>query len=178
MRGLKSLGISAESYGNLLFSILINKLPQELRLIISREIRHEEWEIGQLMEIIEREIDAQERASSLVTQPRSSIRDLPTVTSIASSDSCTPRCCYCKQSHSSTSCRTVTDVAQRKQILKKTGRCYVCFKRYHMSQLLMCSHCKLAIYNTFRISALICHIEFIRKFPMIIGKRHTPKYNL
>ena len=112
MRGLRSFSISAESYGNLLSSILMNKLPQELRLIISSEIQHDEWEIEQIMEIIESEVDARERASSLVTRPRISTRDLPTATSLVSSDSCTPRCCYCKQSHPSTSCRTVTDVAQ------------------------------------------------------------------
>ena len=33
-------------------------------------------------------------------------------------------------------------------------------------------HCQLAIYNTFRVSALIYHI---RELPMIIGKRNTPK---
>ena len=60
MRGLRFLGISAELYGNLLSSILMNKLPQELRLIISREIQHDEWEIEQIMEIIEREVDARE----------------------------------------------------------------------------------------------------------------------
>ena len=114
IRGLKSLGISAESYGNLLSSILMNKLPQELRLIISREIQHDKWEIEQIMEIIEREVDARERASSLVTWPRSSTRELPTATSLMSSDSCTPRCCYYKHLHPSTSCRAVTDVAQRK----------------------------------------------------------------
>ena len=106
----------------------MNKLPQELRLIISREIQHDKWEIEQIMEIIEREVDARERASSLVTRPRSSTIELPTATSLVSSDSCTSRCCYCKHSHPSTSCRAVTNVAQWKQILNKSGRCFVCLQ--------------------------------------------------
>ena len=36
-RGLKSLGVAPESYGSLLSSVLLNKLPQELRMIISRK---------------------------------------------------------------------------------------------------------------------------------------------
>ena len=38
VRSLKSLGLPSDSYGSLLSSITMNKLPQELRLIISREI--------------------------------------------------------------------------------------------------------------------------------------------
>ena len=33
---LKSLGVSAESYGSLLSPVLRNKLPSELKLIVSR----------------------------------------------------------------------------------------------------------------------------------------------
>ena len=36
VRGLQALGVPAESYGSLLLSVLMNKLPQELRLIVSR----------------------------------------------------------------------------------------------------------------------------------------------
>ena len=36
VRSLKSLRVSRESYGGLLSSILMNKLPQEFRLVITR----------------------------------------------------------------------------------------------------------------------------------------------
>ena len=39
----------------------------------------------------------------------------------------------------------------------------------------MFSHCHLAIYNTFRVSALICNIEFNQELQMTVDKRHTPK---
>ena len=39
VRSLKSLGVRAESYGSLLSSVLMNKLPSELRLIASRKFR-------------------------------------------------------------------------------------------------------------------------------------------
>ena len=38
VRGLQALGISAESFGPLLTSILMDKLPSEIRIIISREL--------------------------------------------------------------------------------------------------------------------------------------------
>ena len=37
VRGLRALGVPAESYGDLFTSILMNKLPSEIRLIMSRE---------------------------------------------------------------------------------------------------------------------------------------------
>ena len=60
VRGLRSFGVPAALYGNLLSSILMNKLPQELRLTISWEVQDEEWELDKLMNI-EWEINAWER---------------------------------------------------------------------------------------------------------------------
>ena len=39
MRALKALGVKPESYGSLLSSVLVQRLPQELRLIAGRQIR-------------------------------------------------------------------------------------------------------------------------------------------
>lgn len=38
IRVLRSLGVASESYGSLLSSVLISKLPQELRVVVSREV--------------------------------------------------------------------------------------------------------------------------------------------
>ena len=54
VRGLKSLGVSADSYRSLPSSVLLNKLPQELRLIISSD----DWELDRLMKLLEKEVQA------------------------------------------------------------------------------------------------------------------------
>ena len=41
VRGLKALGVPSESYDSLLSSVLMNKVSQEVRLIISREVKGE-----------------------------------------------------------------------------------------------------------------------------------------
>lgn len=41
---------------------------------------------------------------------------------------------YCGQSHTSTSCTAVTDIAARKDVLRKSGRCYVCLRKNHISR--------------------------------------------
>ena len=59
---IKSLGIPSNSYGSLLSSIIMNKLPQELRLIISREIKDQDWQLDNIMHSLEDELKARERA--------------------------------------------------------------------------------------------------------------------
>ena len=134
VRSLRSLGVPAASYGSLLSSVLMNKLPQELRLIVSREVQNEKWELERLMRIVERGINARERASTANQVPRRPHRELPTATALLSSGSIIPKCSYCRQNHSSASCRSVTDVAARKQISWKTGQCFACLRRNHMSR--------------------------------------------
>jgi len=109
-----------------------------ISVTISREVGEAEWRIDDIMAIVEREISVREKAFLPTTC------SVPTVTALVAGDG-KPRCCYCHQPHSSVSCKNVTDIAQRKIILKKTGRCFVCLKRYHMSQdcclSISCAHC-------------------------------------
>ena len=42
VRGLKSLGVPADAYGSLLTSVLLNKLPRELWLVVSRQMSEDE----------------------------------------------------------------------------------------------------------------------------------------
>lgn len=45
-----------------------------------------------------------------------------------------PTCCYCQQAHSSDNCKIVTKVGARKQILRKSGRCFGCLRKGHISR--------------------------------------------
>ena len=61
VRGLKSLGVESTSYGSLLTSVLLQKLPHELRLIVSGEVEEGDWNLDELLKQLEREIGARER---------------------------------------------------------------------------------------------------------------------
>jgi len=145
VRSLKSLGVAVKSYGDLLASVLMNKLSQELRLILSRQVNEDTWKLDELMEVMEKEITARERAAGSSQVQRKSPRDLSTATTLLSSNPMAPRCSYCQQAHPSSSCRSVTNEAERKQILWRTGRCFVCLRRNHTSHdcrsTLRCSKC-------------------------------------
>ena len=79
VRGLKSLGIPPEAYGGLLSSVLMSKLPSEFHLIISRDVKNDEWDLNTLMTVMEREIDAREKAvTGPSVLPKRQSRDPPT----------------------------------------------------------------------------------------------------
>ena len=80
------------------------------------------------MKSVEKEIDARERAPVSVCSPvKKQSRDYPTAAAVFANNS-SPTCSYCDQSHSSSSCQTITDLGRRKQILMKSGWCFVCLK--------------------------------------------------
>ena len=53
---LKSLGVKSESYGGLLTSVLLNKLPHDLQLLVSHKIGEIEWRLDEIMRAVEEEI--------------------------------------------------------------------------------------------------------------------------
>ena len=60
VRSLKALGVKHDSYGAMLSSVFLNKLPPELRLIISRQLSGSELSMTTLMKIVEEELVARE----------------------------------------------------------------------------------------------------------------------
>ena len=59
IQGLKALGMASKSYSNLLSSMLPNKLPQEIHLIISRKVGDGHWELDKLTKTLEEEVQAE-----------------------------------------------------------------------------------------------------------------------
>ena len=133
VRGLWALGVPASSYGGLLSSILISKLPMELRLIVSRELNESEWNFELIMQNFQREVEARERSAGASPQslpPRRppTNRLPPTAVSLMTGATAPVSCAYCNSAHSSNFCQVVTDPEERKCILLTTGRCFICLK--------------------------------------------------
>ena len=168
MRGLKSLGVTAETYGSLLSPVFVNKLPVEMRVLISRQVPEASWSLEELLKAMLAEIEARERvavdshkarrvdrrpcsgASLLTTNTRCSHCDptnSPHVALVARSGVNSSACCYCNQGHSPQNCTVVTQPEARKQILQKQGRCFNCTCTGHRSRdccsKLRCKTCNM-----------------------------------
>ena len=94
----------------------MNKLPSELRLVVSRHLAGESGELDPLMKLIEQEIEARERAASsaithLLPQVPKRVGPPTAATFVVGSNGVS--CCYCKLTHTPNTCNLVTDVEVR-----------------------------------------------------------------
>ena len=90
------------------------------------------------MKEVEQEIEARERAQA--TQAASSQssrrppREIPHSAATLLSGTSSMNCCYCQQAHVSEACGVVKQIEARKQILRKSGRCFICLRRGHIGR--------------------------------------------
>ena len=136
VRGLRALGISTDSYGSLLTSVLMNKLPTEIRIVVSRDLTADMWSAEEVIHIVSRELRAREGSSlglSLSQKGGMSVRKpQSTAASLLTGSEVTPHCVFCNQRHQSAACTTVKEVSARKEKLRGSGRCYVRLRRNHL----------------------------------------------
>lgn len=102
------------------------------------------------MKILGNEMEARERADIVADNDcqanRRNLNGVPTTsTLIAGDDSSALNCCYCGQSHCPNSCKAVNTTEAKRQILRRSGRCFVCLKGGHIGRYcrsgLKCSSC-------------------------------------
>ena len=141
VRSLKALGVERDSYGIVLTSVLLTKLPPEIRLIVTRKASGEDLDLETLQAAFEEELVARERSPDPARnnrRPQDKPRPPPTPTTLLSGAQESGRepiaCCYCQQSHSSVNCHVVTDFDARKQLLKTSGKCFNCLVRGHIGR--------------------------------------------
>ena len=129
VRGLQALGIESDQYGALLIPIFMEKLPDELRLIASREHK-DDWKLDSVLQAVKSEVEARERCNIRPSTERPPVKKpYPTGSASLSGNRGEFNCLFCKGAHRASDCRVVTNVDQRKDILKKQGRCFICLCR-------------------------------------------------
>ena len=60
VRGLETLGVKSDQYGSSLIPVIMAKLSSDVRLQVARNAKKDVWEIGELLEIIRKEVEARE----------------------------------------------------------------------------------------------------------------------
>ena len=68
VRNLSSLGVPSDTYGKLLFHLLIKKILHSLRLVISWEFDDKVWDLKKMLKYFKKELFAKERCASLVNE--------------------------------------------------------------------------------------------------------------
>ena len=150
-RALRSSGISTEHFGALLIPVVLEKLPNIVRLQISRKLGSNNWSIEDFMESINDEITARENFEYLKkcggTDEFEDVKDTPHTTTSLSIQQSKRVCIFCgNMNHFSDRCDIITDVNLRKQKIRELRFCYKCLKPNHIAKncrkKIFCYKCK------------------------------------
>ena len=153
VRNLADLGVEITSYWKLLISIIFDRIPTELKLLISRKFKNNVFDLDILIEIFKQELFARERVQAIDGKKNSSYDETDSFTEhnlLNNSrksdkryekkyDSPLKVRVYCGgKNHLSTRCNTIIHIETRRNILKKAGRCFLCLSKGHLKK-----HCKV-----------------------------------
>ena len=121
-RNLTTLGIEPLSYGSLLTPLLTEKLPDDLKVIISHKFKNEIWNLEDWLKYFKEELHAKENCLTFspgnpsdqgTVHKGSETREkhLPvTASALFSQSNSHPVCVYCNQGHPSSQCSQITDI--------------------------------------------------------------------
>ena len=151
-------------YGPLLIPVILSKLPDELNLILSREFNDKDcWDITPVLNILKKEIKAREKTFINSTDDDEEYENVVSKKFTAQTLFTSSKrennlsCIFCEKSHKPQSCRIVTNLESRRQILKDKNRCFSCLKSGHFAK-----NCrsKISCYNCSKNHhAAICSTE-------------------
>ena len=140
MRRLRLLCGRVEAHVRALIPLFMEKLPLNMRLIISRAVDQPKWDLAVLLNAFDNEI-ARERCEPIGTNPT----NLPTskkpfsvpsrkgkefsyASALINQSEESVTCTFCKRGHPS------ADIEAGRNLLKREGRCFICLRRNHLAR--------------------------------------------
>ena len=149
VRSLYTVGVKSQEYGPLLIPIIVEKLPEEIKLEISRKLGRNNWMVDEFLKILKDEIVARESCSFMKYQEKNGGgKENATYTkrqereendnrpfsaeALTTAARRTLVCAFCKGSHYHDKCSVVTDVQKRRDIIKQKRLCFRCLIPGHI----------------------------------------------
>lgn len=145
IRNLNSLGVASGSYGHLLCPILLKLIPAEIALEFNRKkTKDKDMDVNELISFIKEEVESREatlqiNSENYVTNKSEKYKQHHTSNfkrGFPSASALTTNvkniCVFCKNSHISEKCQDLS-IPEKREKLRKEGRCFVCFRKFHIS---------------------------------------------
>ena len=160
VHSLQGLGIESKNYGSLLAPIILERLPHQLKVIISRNLKSELWDLDKILWLINDELRAQESCifpsnsfnSTSNDQKQGGKNNLsyfesPTSGSaLYSNQTHQNKSAFCRGNHWSDKCKVISEPEARKEYLRKGNGCFLCLNQSHISRncpkTKTCYYCK------------------------------------
>ena len=121
IRGLQSLSVDQSTFGSLLIPILSGKLPEDVKLQVTRFISSEIWNLKELLELLSKEVEAREKcAFSVQRVPGGNKPVLDRGGSDSTAGSFVAKlqvkgCVFCNGNHTSHKCSMIQTPKERKK---------------------------------------------------------------
>ena len=162
-RGLKSLGVDPMTYSTIVVPSILEKLPEVIRLSLTRGKDFEKWNLDDLLKVLQEEVELREYQTPVNSNNTNSTKDasrgqkdLPggtgkaakasTASTLFTKSTNPDLCAFCLGTHKHEHCNKVTNVSHRKQLVRKYGRCFICLGKNHLAKNckseLGCNVCK------------------------------------
>ena len=130
--GLGTTWCDQETYSAIVVQSLLEKLPEQLRLTITRGEDHHEWNLEPLSDILGHEVELQEEYHRNPRNTRNPQDEFKRKTSMHTGKQI--NCDFCLRGHNHEECKKVKNVHERKQSLVTFGRCFNCIRQGHLSK--------------------------------------------
>ena len=140
-RGLQAQGVDAKTYSSIVVPILMEKIPESVRfnMIRSSDKNQLKWTLEDLTVALDKELEIRESHTPSL-KAGSAVQSSEKVTSGSRYQGGTAtalfvdakkKCVFCLKDHLPELCDQVTEIDERKGILKKYARCFACLNSNH-----------------------------------------------
>ena len=150
-RGLVALSVDEATYSSIVVPALLERLPENVRLAMTRGEDFKNWTMEQLLERFLVELELREEAAVVLPndgrQAGHGKRDKREFTNSALFAGWGKGvCAFCRGNHNHEACQKVKDTNERKNIVRKYSRCFNCLDKGHLARNCMtkvvCHKCK------------------------------------
>lgn len=152
-RALQALKVEERNYSEIVVPMLLEKIPDSIRLTITRGKEYLEWSLGDMLNALLVEVELRE--DQCLTPRRaapSEGKKSPHTTSVLFAKKVDDRrCAFCLGNHLPEECKKITNIEERKKLLFRFGRCFKCIDQGHRARdcqvTVKCKICK-GFHNT------------------------------
>ena len=142
-RELQALEVEEQTYSEIVVPMLLEKIPDSIRVTITRGKDYLRWTLGNMLEKLLTEVELREDhclASTSRVRSSEGRKGPQTASALFTRRGEDGKCAFCLGNHPPEDSRKVTNTSERKKLLIKYGRCFKCIERGHRS-----GECKIMI---------------------------------
>ena len=149
-RGLCALDVNENTYSSIVVPTLLEKIPDPVRLMITRGEDYMNWAVKDLLKALLTEVELR-KDYRLTTQAKPVLggnvgsHRKPYNASALQVNRDKDRCAFCMGRHAHEDCEKIKDSKERKTLIRKFGRCFKCLEKGHRARdchlVIICKNC-------------------------------------